>query len=96
MNFNEEYMSNEEAIKRILDHMKVHHMGEYPHLKIKIALDMAIEELKKSSKNKNKCENCVHKDVCALWEIQNELIENNCIYYLSNSILNNRGNNNAK
>ena len=57
---------------------------------------MAIEELKKSSKNKNKCENCIHRDVCALWEIQNELIENNCIYYLSNSILNNRGNNNAK
>ena len=55
-----------------------------------------IKESRKSAKNKNKCENCIHKVVCALWEIQNELIENNCIYYLSNSILNNRGNNNAK
>ena len=94
MSFNEEYMSNEEAIERILDHMRVHHIGEYPHLKLKIALDMAIEELKKSTKNK--CEDCIHRIICPLWEIQNELVENKCVYYLSDSILNNRGNNNAE
>lgn len=28
-------MTREEAIKRIKDHMKVHHIGEYPHIRLK-------------------------------------------------------------
>ena len=27
------------------------------------------------------CENCTHKVVCALWEIQNELCDSECSYY---------------
>ena len=38
-------MTREEAIKRIQDHMFVHHIGEYPHIHIKEALDMAISAL---------------------------------------------------
>ena len=38
-------MTREEAINRIKDHMRVHHIGEYPHIKLKEALDMAIAVL---------------------------------------------------
>ena len=38
-------MSIEEAILRIQDHMRVHHIGEPPHIYIKEALDMAIVAL---------------------------------------------------
>ena len=31
--------------------------------------------------SRNNCENCVHKVVCALWEIQNELCDSECTYY---------------
>jgi hypothetical protein len=41
------YMSPEEAIKRIEDHIRVHHIGEYPHIYLKEALDMALEALEK-------------------------------------------------
>lgn len=27
------------------------------------------------------CENCTHKVVCALWEMQNELCDSECTYY---------------
>ena len=40
-------MTNEEAIKRIKDHMRVHGIGEYPHIYIEEALLMAIEALGK-------------------------------------------------
>lgn len=40
-------MDNVEAIKRIEDHMRVHKIGEYPHIYLKEALDMAIEALEK-------------------------------------------------
>ena len=30
---------------------------------------------------KHNCENCIHKVVCALWEIQNELCDSECAYY---------------
>ena len=39
-------MTREEAIARILDHMEVHRMGVYPHIKIKEALDLAISALR--------------------------------------------------
>ena len=36
-----------EAIRRIQDHMRVHHIGEGRHIYIKEALDMAIDALRK-------------------------------------------------
>jgi hypothetical protein len=38
-------MDKAEAIKRIKDHIMVHHIGEYPHIKIAEALSMAITAL---------------------------------------------------
>ena len=38
-------MTNKEAIKRIRDHMDVHHIGEYPHIYLAEALTMAITAL---------------------------------------------------
>lgn len=40
-------MTIEEAIKRIQSHMRNHHIGEYPHIYIGEALDMAITALRK-------------------------------------------------
>lgn len=31
--------------------------------------------------SRHNCENCTHKVVCALWEIQNELCDSECSYY---------------
>jgi len=31
--------------------------------------------------SKHNCENCTHKVVCALWEIQNELCDSECTHY---------------
>ena len=39
-------MTREEAIGRIKDHMIAHHMGEYPHIRIKEALDLALAALR--------------------------------------------------
>ena len=30
---------------------------------------------------KNNCADCIHKDMCALWEIQNEISDTECVYY---------------
>lgn len=38
-------MTNREAIERIKDHMRVHKIGEYPHVHIAEALNMAIAAL---------------------------------------------------
>ena len=38
-------MTSKEAIERIKDHMEAHHIGEYPHIKLKEALDMALSAL---------------------------------------------------
>lgn len=38
-------MTREEAINRIENHMEVHGIGEYPHIALKEALDMAITAL---------------------------------------------------
>ena len=38
-------MNREEAINRIENHMEVHGIGEYPHIALKEALDMAIAAL---------------------------------------------------
>ena len=40
-------MTKEEAIKRIKDHIQVHKIGDYPHIYLREALDMAIEALEK-------------------------------------------------
>lgn len=42
-------MTNEEAIKRIKDHMHIHHIGEPPHVYIGQALFMAMEALWKQT-----------------------------------------------
>ena len=39
-------MNREEAINRIENHMEVHGIGEYPHIALKEALDMAITALR--------------------------------------------------
>ena len=31
--------------------------------------------------SRHNCENCTHKVVCALWEMQNELCDSECTYY---------------
>ena len=46
-------MTNDEAIRRIQDHMRVHHIGEYPHIHIKEALDMAIAALQEKAEREN-------------------------------------------
>ena len=38
-------MTTQEAIGRIRNHMVVHHIGEYPHVKLAEALEMAIKAL---------------------------------------------------
>ena len=43
-------MTREEAINRIKDHMVAHHIGEYPHIKLKEALDMALSALRPVSR----------------------------------------------
>ena len=43
-------MNREEAINRIENHMVVHHIGEYPHIKLKEALDMALSALRPVSR----------------------------------------------
>lgn len=43
-------MTREEAINRIKDHMKVHHIGEYPHIRLKEALDMSLSALRPVSR----------------------------------------------
>lgn len=43
-------MTREEAINRIKDHMVVHHIGEYPHIRLKEALDMALSALRSVSR----------------------------------------------
>lgn len=43
-------MTREEAINRIEDHMAVHHIGEYPHIKLKEALDLSISALRHVSR----------------------------------------------
>lgn len=44
-------MKREEAIKRIKDHMRVHKMGQPPHIKISEALYMAIDALEQKKDN---------------------------------------------
>ena len=56
-------MTREEAINRIKDHMKVHHIGEYPHIRLEEALDMAFSALRPVSREQvekvfHGCEMC--------------------------------------
>ena len=43
-------MTRGEAINRIKDHMVVHHIGEYPHIKLKEALSVALSALRPVSR----------------------------------------------
>ena len=45
-------MTAEEAIKRIQDHMDVHRIGEYPHIKLSEALNMAISALREQEERR--------------------------------------------
>lgn len=45
-------MTAEEAIKRIQDHMDVHRIGEYPHIKLREALNMAISALREQEERR--------------------------------------------
>ena len=45
-------MTREEAINRIKDHMKVHHIGEYPHIRLKEELDMSLTALRPVSRER--------------------------------------------
>ena len=46
-------MTAEEAIRRIQDHMDVHRIGEYPHIKLGEALNMAIAALREREEREN-------------------------------------------
>jgi hypothetical protein len=46
------WMSEQEAIKRIKDHMEVHRIGDYPHIKIGVALCIAMGALEKQTPKK--------------------------------------------
>ena len=46
-------MTEKEAIKRIENHIAVHHIGEYPHLHINEALCMAITALIEREQRRN-------------------------------------------
>lgn len=48
-------MTNEEAIRRIQDHMEIHHIGQYPHIRLAEALGMAILSLQKDTGDSKKC-----------------------------------------
>lgn len=45
-------MTNGEAIHRIQEHMRVHKMGQYPHVLIKEALDMSIDALREQEERR--------------------------------------------
>ena len=70
-------MTREEAINRIKDHMEVHHIGEYPHIKLKEALDMALSALRPVSREQVEkvwpgCHKCRTCDSCAYRTIKPE------------------------
>lgn len=46
-------MDINEAIKRIQDHIRVHHIGEAPHIKIGESLAMAIDALREKAAREN-------------------------------------------
>ena len=52
-------MTREEAVHRIENHIAVHRIGLYPHIKLGEALDMAIEALKEPE--------IVHCKDCKYW-----------------------------
>ena len=64
-------MTREEAINRIEDHMAVHHIGEYPHFKLKEALDFAISALRPVSREQVEkvWEKCQHSRVCGTCKV---------------------------
>ena len=56
-------MTREEAIARIKDHIERHRIGEYPHIKLAEALDMALSALRPVSREQVEkvwrgCEKC--------------------------------------
>ena len=49
-------MTRKEAVYRIENHIAVHRIGLYPHIKLGEALNMAIEELQEPERKKGKWE----------------------------------------
>lgn len=55
-------MSYREAINRIKDHMEIHHIGEYPHIRLAEALEMAISALVEKENVGDICKKCLYSD----------------------------------
>ena len=55
-------MTREEAIRRIREHMMIHCMGVYPHIKIGEALEMAISALREQEERSKGCEFCCYTE----------------------------------
>lgn len=66
-------MTREEAIARIQDHMERHGIGEYPHIKLAEALEMAISALTPPTQEQMErvwpgCDRCKDPDTAIAWE----------------------------
>lgn len=61
-------MTNEEAIKRIVEHMAIHKMNEPRAINISTALQMAIYSLEKQIPKKSKCyeDKFIHCPSCGI------------------------------
>ena len=46
-------MTIEEAIKRINQHMSIHHIGQYPHIHLAEAMQMAIDALQEKAERED-------------------------------------------
>lgn len=68
-------MDKVEAIKRIKDHIRVHRIGEFPHIKIAEALSMAISALATDTNVGDKVEVVRCKD--CKWYKEGELLAPN-------------------
>lgn len=79
-------MTRAEAINRIKDHIEVHHIGEYPHIALKDALDMAISALRPVTREQvekvwNGCAYCMDDDCSPLdWQFGLDHILPNYIF----------------
>lgn len=63
-------MTREEAIGRISDHMEVHKIGEYPHIKLAVAINMALDALRAqqipAKLDRSRWEGCPN---CNKWQV---------------------------
>lgn len=66
-------MQKNEAIARIREHIRVHRIGSAPHIKLRLALEMAINALQNSDDKVKviRCKNCewFNKPGCAIFVV---------------------------